>query len=391
MSKVFIEETTLTNIGTAIREKTGKTDLIAPGDMPAEIRGIVSGGGSDDCNGLHIPEEALTITGTCSYRFAHGGWDWFVKQMGDKITTKDIDTANNMFIYSQLERIPFSINMRNGISSGVSLSNMFQAATQLVEIPNISKILVSALDNIFINCSKLESFPEGFAEDWDWSKIDNATSYVTGNTSNMFYGCYKLREVPQALITHGNPLWNYSYTVAYRGFYSCMSLEKIENLFIPYQSKNLNASYSNSFINTFTECCRLKKLTLQTQEDGTPYTASAWKYQTIDLATVGYGTNLFKHYTGFTDETKIDSVEKWHGYIDGSYPDGWAASVEYSTFGATAAKELFATLPDVSGGSKNTVKLKSAAASAIPGEEMTSLTEEDIAVAAAKGWTITFA
>ena len=338
-----------------------------------------------------IPESALTLTGSGNYRFAYGGWDWFVKQMDDKITTKDIDTAIYMFSKSQLERIPFSINMRNSTSGGVSLSNMFSGANKLVEIPNISKILVQSLENIFYGCNKLESFPEGFAEDWDWSKLDNATSYVTGNISNMFYNCYKLREVPQVLITHGNPRWNYSYTVAYRGFYGCMSLEKIENLFIPYQSKNLNSSYSNSFNDTFTDCSRLKKLTLQTQEDGTPYTASAWKYQTIDLATVGYGTTLFKNYTGFTDETKIDSVEKWHGYIDGSYPDGWAASVEYSTFGATAAKELFATLPDVSGGSNNSVKLKQAAASAIPGEEMTSLTEEDIAVAAAKGWTVTFA
>lgn len=46
MSKVFIEESTLSAIGAAIREKTEKTDLIAPGDMPAEIRAIVSGGGT---------------------------------------------------------------------------------------------------------------------------------------------------------------------------------------------------------------------------------------------------------------------------------------------------------------------------------------------------------
>ena len=44
MSKVAINEITLTNIGDAIREKTGKTDLIAPGDMPAEIASISTGG-----------------------------------------------------------------------------------------------------------------------------------------------------------------------------------------------------------------------------------------------------------------------------------------------------------------------------------------------------------
>jgi hypothetical protein len=48
MSKVFIEETTLTAIGDAIREKTGKSDLIAPGSMPQEIKSITTGGGGGD-------------------------------------------------------------------------------------------------------------------------------------------------------------------------------------------------------------------------------------------------------------------------------------------------------------------------------------------------------
>lgn len=40
MSKVFIEESTLTAIGDSIRAKTGKSDPIGPLDMPAEIGSI---------------------------------------------------------------------------------------------------------------------------------------------------------------------------------------------------------------------------------------------------------------------------------------------------------------------------------------------------------------
>lgn len=47
MSKVFIEESTLASIGDAIREKTGTTELIAPGDMPAKISEITGGGSGD--------------------------------------------------------------------------------------------------------------------------------------------------------------------------------------------------------------------------------------------------------------------------------------------------------------------------------------------------------
>lgn len=45
MPKVFIEESTLTAIGNAIREKTGKTELIDPALMSAEIEAIETGGG----------------------------------------------------------------------------------------------------------------------------------------------------------------------------------------------------------------------------------------------------------------------------------------------------------------------------------------------------------
>jgi hypothetical protein len=41
MDRTVIDETTLTSLGNAIREKTGKTDLIGPTSMPSEIDGIV--------------------------------------------------------------------------------------------------------------------------------------------------------------------------------------------------------------------------------------------------------------------------------------------------------------------------------------------------------------
>lgn len=46
MSKVFIEESTLTAIGDAIREKNGTTDMIAPLDMATAITNLPSGGGT---------------------------------------------------------------------------------------------------------------------------------------------------------------------------------------------------------------------------------------------------------------------------------------------------------------------------------------------------------
>lgn len=45
MAKIFIEESTLSAIGNSIRAKTGKTNMIPPLNMPAEIESIQTGGG----------------------------------------------------------------------------------------------------------------------------------------------------------------------------------------------------------------------------------------------------------------------------------------------------------------------------------------------------------
>ena len=45
MSKVSIEESTLSAIGDAIRKKTGESALLSPLDMPTAIGSISGGGG----------------------------------------------------------------------------------------------------------------------------------------------------------------------------------------------------------------------------------------------------------------------------------------------------------------------------------------------------------
>ena len=362
-----------------IKEDGSLANVYKPSEMAAAINEFEA-----------IPNSALIITGNCQYRFAYGGWDWLINQMGDKITTKDISNANNMFASSKVSEIPFDINLTviTNTSTKHNLSRMFASADHLQAIPMIYNALPNDVSSLFQNCESLTTFPEGFAENWDWSFFDTATSGYNGNMAQMFYYCMKLRKIPKIFFLHGNPSVSYSYATTYNGFTSCYSLEELEDVFIPHKA-SLSGTYANIFTNMVVNCGRLKKLTLMTQEDGTPYTVN-WKDQTIDLTSAGFCAtpNTMTNRTDFTNDTKIDTVEKWHGYMDGSYPDGWAASVEYSTFGATAVKELIATLPTASG--TNTMKLKNAAASAIPGEEMTSLTEEDIAVATEKGWTITF-
>jgi hypothetical protein len=47
MANVIINDTHLTNIADAIREKTGTSDTYKPGEMAAAISAITTGGGGD--------------------------------------------------------------------------------------------------------------------------------------------------------------------------------------------------------------------------------------------------------------------------------------------------------------------------------------------------------
>ena len=57
MSKVSIEESTLSAIGDAIREKTGESELLSPLDMPAAISSISGGGDDEDAPFIYTKTE----------------------------------------------------------------------------------------------------------------------------------------------------------------------------------------------------------------------------------------------------------------------------------------------------------------------------------------------
>ena len=402
MAKVFIEETTLTAIGDAIREKTGGTDLIAPGNMPTEIKGIVSGG-DGDCNGLHIPEEALVISGDCAYRFVYNGWNWFIEEYSDKITTNNLESGMNMFWYSsELTNIPFDLNFKIPTSTtlATSMTYMFANCTALLNVPNVKTIRPSDMNSIFDCCKSLKSISDDWTDTWDWSKIDNSTSAYQNNTANMFSSCYNLRNIPTWTFLHMNPVAAYSYATIYGAFNYCYSLEKVEGIRLP-----ANATWtSNAFYNTFNNCYRLKSITFALQDDGSPYVHNISK-QTIDLTKVGYitpGQNNLSVFLlscpDFTTDDEIDSYAKWVAYCgeDGSEGsgNGYAYGRQWCVFGRTAVKKMFATLPDVTGGSNNTIKLDNQVCvgnNDLWDEPFSALTEEEIAVATAKGWTITYA
>jgi hypothetical protein len=154
------------------------------------------------------------------------------------------------------------------------------------------------------------------------------------------------------------------------------------------------------FSNTLENCHRLKEVIFATQEDGTPYTVN-WKNQVIDLSEeVGYENHTgayFKttHYNAGISPTPLTRVGSATDYQElKNHPDWWTGDGSYGRYNRTSAVNTINSLPDTSAylasaGGTNTIKFDRTGSNT-DGGNIYDLTEAEIAVAAAKGWTITF-
>lgn len=370
MSKVFIEETTLTNIGAAIREKTGKSDLIAPGDMPAEIRGIISGGGGD------IEIEPIVISGQAQYTCANKIASTYIKKFGNTISTDKIETSADMFYRFEGSSVPFEVNMKSGTSQ--SMQRMFQYAT-LKELPKVNNGKPSNVSYMFQGCNYLRNIPEDWVDTWDFTSLHSSS----GLCSYMYSQCYSLRKIPTSLLKN---IWSKSTTGTYvpynNGWTSCYALDELVG--VPIQQASIT---SNRFTNAVESCSRLKNFIFETNEDGSPKTAS-WKSQTLDLSNAGYGSasNITKFNSGITADKLVSDDATYQALKND--PDWFTSNWIYSRYNHDSAVATINSLPDCSATGTNTIKFKGEAGSATDGGAINTLTEEEIAVAAAKGWTV---
>ena len=210
----------------------------------------------------------------------------------------------------------------------------------------------------------------------------------------MFNNCYSLRFIPMNLIKSGNPYANYNYSYYYDGFYNCYALDELINMPIPYTKTTWT---SNAFMDTFRNCHRLKDITFKTNDDGTAI-AVKWKGQVIDLTNyVGYtsiGDEATKYNSGITADKRVTDATSYEALKND--PDWFTADVNYSRYNHDSAVNTINSLPDASAylasySGTNTIKFKGASGTNTDGGAINTLTETEIAVATAKGWTVTFA
>lgn len=338
-----------------------------------------------------VPTDAeLKISGDCQYRFFYGGWDWFINKYGNRITTENISNATYMFAYSNLSNIPFELNFSQ--TGSTNIEYMFSGCANLTSIPKINNCKPNSMVYFFSECYSLRYLPDDIATGFDWSYMDSQTSSWTGARESEFNTCSSLRSIPMDFLAHGNPVANYSNSIYFNGFYSCYALDELVNLPNPHY----NATWTNNaFDISFDFCSRLKNLTFALDpETNAPYVVK-WKSQTIDLSTeVGYCTDssyILGYNSGITADKEVTDDATYQALKDD--PDWFTTNIEYSRYNHDSAVLTINSLPDASAyitanGGTNTIQFLGDSGILTDGGAINTLTEAEIAVASAKGWTV---
>lgn len=361
--------------------------------------------------GTELPEEAFVMSGECTYRFAYNGWNWFIEKFGEKITVNCTEARNMFYQSTELKTIPFSIfinpasaNCVSGIFSGCAnlesaedvyiddtvyliqtTPSLFSRLSKLKKAPKIHNLIASSMYNAFLKCENLK-LDDGFFDGWD---LTNVSRY-----SYIFSECKSIRKIPVELfekIQNTTNSISYNNSLYYSGFYYCYALDELVDIPV-----FVNSTFdANAFYWTFTDCWRVKDIVFQKSDDYV-YVVN-WKNQIIDLSgNIGLGTNtssLLSYNSGITNDKLVTNAETYQNLKND--PDWYTIDIKYSRYNHDSAVRTINSLPDTSAylataGGTNTIKFRGAAGSATDGGAINTLTEEEIAVATAKGWTVTY-
>lgn len=347
-----------------------------------------------------FPDTAFTLTGKCRYRFANSNWDWFINLFKDKITTVGITELANMFSGSMIAELPFDINITNAGACAYA----FQNAQGLTKCPKVrgtfqlSSPISVDLSNIIEGCFRLRDVNDLFTHEMlDYYSTYKVTSAYSCPKVPIFQSCYSLRTIPDWWYkfrlneeSTAFPAGSSGYSIYYSTFYNAKALDEITNVPVWRCQGAATSNVFNYFVYTTS---RLKRLTFET-DNGQPI-ETKWKSQTIDCSVnVGYLNSKYDityYNSGITDASYVSDDATYQALKDS--PDWYTDMLDYSRYNHDSAVETINSLPDTSAylataGGTNTIKFKGASGAKTDGGAINTLTAEEIAVAAAKGWTV---
>ena len=386
MANVLVEETSLSNIASAIRGKNGSTAVYKPGEMAAAITNLPTGGGDT---------ETITFSTDISYLFASDGGSALYEAVKNKnLVFTNIRYGRGVFYNMPTNDTitPFTIHLLRGMYNtpgNVDFRNFYEGSSV------VSNIVIDPPIGGTSNIEFQSFFAKSRLKNIDLSCID--TNYpIFGQSCAM--GLFSESGYLRSINFTNSPqrYFGGSNSTQYDGtFYHCFDLDSIEDLYT-----TLQTTFSGG---TFDNCSHLAKLTFKT---ASPTNAKNPYYGSdIDLSTVGYYTNVSEGYKSDpalhygNDPRSIKSLVRQNAAKEitnattyaklKNDPDAWTTNVAYSRYNKTSAKETLTSLPYIN--EAHTIKFKGEAGSATDGGAIKNLTSSEIAAATAKKWTVAFA
>lgn len=389
MANVIINDTNLTNIANAIREKNGETTKYKPSEMANAILAISATGDSTEI----VPTKAYTLTGTASYYDYDGCWDWFIESVGNKIKCKDLTDGTNMFQNCGLTSIPFDLTFSEDTATfgrGNSVQNLFDGAENLKEIKSITINNPEDMSMMFRGCHNLREIPLSIES---FSRMNEGKAY--SKSSNIFAECYSLRSLPNNIAYRMYDPNKFGNILTYDCIRYCYSLDEITNIRIGVLGEG--GTYGNNYFGDrqpFLNCCRLKNITFNS-----PQSTTLFNQQHLNITgNVGYVKDtsvgkenencIINYNSGITAEKRVYNDETYQALKND--PDWYATKIEYSRYNKISAKATINSLPDASGGVNNVITFEGNSGELTDGGAINTMTEEEIAVAVAKGWTVSY-
>ena len=416
MSKLFIQPETLYNIGDAIRNKTGTSNRISPGNMPQAIMDIPSGGGGDPI-AITLHAKPYGLTGDVGKLIMDNRTKF-------AITVSEDDPGTNVFNADDF----FAYN------DSVSKSNF----TYLKFAHPCSDTSEMLLGHVFRNCGTKYMHPFEYIN--TRSGVDSNSIKISGyrNQGNYFAGCCCLTLVHP--VKGKNPFSTeyfsgkeffkdfmgdfidpeFVYEVTHKCnpdygrmniFMGCNRLKEITNISCLWVNEDFSTTRYNIFDQAFYYCNRCERLTFHTNEDGTPE-ITPLNNTVINLSERFGWDSDFRGENDYIGEqggsygnphnaipwyNRVYDINSYNAHKDDYYY--WAYAPEWSRYNHDRAVETINSLPDTLTGCRrvaslgadytpnNTILFLGACGSGY-GKAISDLTAEEIAVATAKGWKV---
>lgn len=375
MSKYVIDSSTLTSIADAVRTKGGTTDPIVVSDIPTAITNLPSGGGEG------LTAEDLAFSGNCNYYLNGKLGTAVVNKFGNLITFTDVNTGEYFFSDNTADLDGITINLKNLVlKSYMRGYNGTKLPKQQGSLSNNNQYC----QYFFSDMCYIREIPIHFYKNVDWGTYGFGMYYAFSNLNS-------LRTFPKEWLESLKLIeGNSSYNGYHGAFTQCYSMDELQEYPVNQQVQIKN----NMFTGFCLRCGRLKDFTFKTNGDGTPFSAS-WSNQTIEFQdSIGYYyKNYFLNYnSGITADKEVKDDATYQALKND--PDWFTTKVEYSRYNHDSAVKTINSLPDTSAylasaGGTNTIKFRGVQGALTDGGAINTLTEEEIAVAAAKGWTVT--